>query len=708
MTKISLPDLAELPDISRLDTTEAVQELEMWATLIKGLDTAYHSADNPVVSDAQYDAYRARNLAIEDAFPHLVRPDSPSRRVGAPVSEKFDKVTHVVPMLSLDNAFSPEDVAEFVARVRRFLGFSDDTPMPLIAEPKIDGLSLSLRYEQGRLVRAATRGDGAVGEDVTNNVRQIKAIPQILTRTCPDVLEVRGEVYMSKADFVALNARQTSLGKDTFANPRNAAAGSLRQLDSRITADRPLSFWAYAWGEVSTEADWIKTLSGSQILDMFQNWEFPVNDLSGVFDDAEGLMGHYAFIEQTRADLPYDIDGVVYKVDALSLRDRLGFVSRSPRWAIAHKFPAEKATSHIENITIQVGRTGALTPVAELAPVNVGGVLVSRATLHNEDEILRKDIRVGDTVVVQRAGDVIPQVVEVVMEKRPPDSILFSFPQACPICNSPAIREEGEAVRRCTGGLICSAQAVERLRHFVSRNALDIDGLGEKQVKFLWGQDMVKTPADIFTLAARDKMRLNPLFNYDGWGKTSTENLFAAIEDRRESAFERVLYGLGIRHVGRTTAAVLARSYGSFTTFIDMMHLAADETSEAWADLNNIDGVGPVMAQAIVAFFNDSQNQVLVANLIEQMHITDAVQPDRTQLPLAGQTIVFTGTLEQMTRNEAKARAEALGAKVAGSVSAKTSFVVAGPGAGSKAKKAAELGVEVKSEADWMVLAERT
>lgn len=707
-TKIAVPDLSTRPTVEALDVTAADAELAELAALIAAFDQAYHTDDAPLVSDAVYDALRQRNAAIEAKFPLSVRADSPSQRVGAVVSEKFSKITHAIPMLSLDNAFSEEDVTDFIDRIRRFLGLADGAPVAISAEPKIDGLSLSLRYEKGRLVHAATRGDGTVGEDVTTNVRTIPDVPQVLSGAdVPRVLEVRGEVYMAKNDFVALNTRQEAEGKDPFANPRNAAAGSLRQLDSRITASRPLKFWAYAWGDVTADGIWPTLTTGAGVLQQFKSWGFPVNDRFSVMDTMGDLMASYTGIETDRADLPYDIDGVVYKVDDLALRERLGFVARSPRWAIAHKFPAEKAITQVNDILIQVGRTGALTPVAILEPVNVGGVLVSRATLHNEDEITRKDIRIGDTVVIQRAGDVIPQVVSVMTDKRTTDSHPFDFPRRCPECGSHAVREADEAVRRCEGGLICPAQAVERLRHFVSRNALDIDGLGEKQVAFLWGQERIKTPADLFTLAARDKtdFALKPLANFEGWGKQSVENLFAAIDAKRQIAFDRFLYGLGIRHVGRTTAALLARTYGSFDAFMAAMTAATNPESDAWQDLLAIDGVGPVMAAALVAFFDEPQNRALMTQLQALLTIEEAVQPDTQDQPLAGLTVVFTGTLEQMTRNEAKARAEALGAKVAGSVSAKTSFIVAGPGAGSKAKKAADLGVEIKSEDDWMQIA---
>ncbi|HEY4191097.1 MAG TPA: NAD-dependent DNA ligase LigA, partial [Mesorhizobium sp.] len=561
--------------VDALTEGEAATELERLAKEIAGHDLRYHAEDAPTISDADYDALRRRNLAIEQRFPDLVREDSPSRTVGAAVSEKFGKVVHVVPMLSLDNAFADQDVADFVGRIRRFLRLGADDPVAISAEPKIDGLSLSLRYEAGRLVTAATRGDGQVGENVTANARTVADIPNVLSGDFPDVLEVRGECYMGHADFAELNRRNGEAGKQTFANPRNAAAGSLRQLDTAITASRPLRFFAYAWGEVSAmPADTQMGMVGA-----FERFGFKVNRLMKLFDSVEGLLEQYRLIESNRATLGYDIDGVVYKVNSLALQERLGFVSRSPRWAIAHKFPAEKATTILTGIDIQVGRTGALTPVARLAPVTVGGVVVTNATLHNEDYIkgignnglpIRegRDIRVGDTVRIQRAGDVIPQIIDIVPEKRPANSVPYVFPDHCPACNSRAVREEGEAVRRCTGGLICPAQAVERLRHFVSRGAFDIEGLGEKQIEFFFHASdpalKIQSPADIFTLKARQAVSLTKLENIDGFGATSVGKLFAAIDDRRRIGFSRFLYALGIRHIGDTNAKRLARHFLSF------------------------------------------------------------------------------------------------------------------------------------------------
>jgi DNA ligase (NAD+) len=607
-------------------------------------------------------------------------------------------------MLSLGNVFSEAEVMEFVTRVRRFLGLFADAPLAITAEPKIDGLSCSLRYEAGELVQAATRGDGYEGEDVTANVRTIGEIPHKLAGDSPDVLEVRGEVYMAHVDFAALNARQAEAGKTIFANPRNAAAGSLRQLDPAITAGRPLHFFAYAWGEVSAFP--AETQMG--MVAAFKSFGLPVNPLMVLCDGAEDLIAHYREIESQRASLGYDIDGVVYKVDRLALQDRLGFVSRSPRWAVAHKFPAEKATTILRDIEIQVGRTGALTPVARLDPVTVGGVVVSNATLHNEDEIARKDIRIGDTVTVQRAGDVIPQVLGPVLDKRPKDSKPYEFPQICPVCGSAAIREIDEktgtadVVRRCTGGLVCPAQAVERLKHFVSRNAFDIEGLGEKQIEQFYRDGLIMTPADIFTLEARDARSLKKLKDREGYGETSVRNLFRAIEARRDVSLNRLIFALGIRHVGETNARRLARHFPTFDALRETARAAA-EGSDARAELVNIEGFGEVVAEAIADFFAEKHNEDVLDALLE--HVTpQPMEALASTSPVAGKTVVFTGALERMTRDEAKAQAERLGAKVAGSVSKKTDLVVAGPGAGSKLAKAAELGIETISEDDWLKL----
>jgi DNA ligase (NAD+) len=689
---------------SGLSKEEAAAELEWLAQEIARHDEAYYREDAPVVSDAEYDGLRQRNDMLEAEFPDLVRADSPSKRVGAAPSEKFGKVRHAVAMLSLGNAFADEDVTEFVGRIRRFLKLGDDEPVAVTAEPKIDGLSISLRYENGKLVQAATRGDGQEGENVTRNCETIGDIPRTVTADdFPSVFEVRGEIYMSHKDFAALNERQSQAGAKVFANPRNAAAGSLRQLDPAITASRPLRFFAYAWGQV----DDLPAETQRGVLDAFGRWGFPVNPLTRVCETVDDLLAHYHAIEEQRATLGYDIDGVVYKVNRLDWQERLGFVSRSPRWAIAHKFAAEKATTVLEGIDIQVGRTGALTPVARLKPVTVGGVVVSNATLHNEDEIARKDIRIGDTVIVQRAGDVIPQVLGHVPDKRPADAVKYAFPDTCPACGSHAVREVNEktgkldAVRRCTGGLICPAQRVERLKHFVSRNAFDIEGMGDKVIQEFYDDGLIQSPQDIFTLEARNERSLKKLKDREGWGDTSAKNLFAAIDERRGVALDRFIFALGIRHVGETTARVLARSYGTAGAFLEAMNAAQDHASEAYADLVNIDGIGDVVARAVAEFFAEPHNLSVVRELADEHLDIQPLEAVATDSPVAGLTIVFTGALERMTRDEAKAMAERLGAKVAGSVSKKTDLVVAGPGAGSKLKKAAELGVEVISEDDW-------
>ncbi|WP_136656323.1 NAD-dependent DNA ligase LigA [Nitratireductor sp. XY-223] len=703
----------ETTAVEELSSAQAERELARLAMEISGHDQRYHTEDAPVISDAEYDALKRRNLAIEARFPDLKRADSPSDRVGGGVLEKFEKVTHKVAMLSLDNAFSEEDVRDFVERVRRFLKLDTKAPLAFTAEPKIDGLSLALRYEEGRLVTAATRGDGTVGENVTANARTIGDIPHTLKGSVPDVIEVRGEVYMTKSDFAELNRRQEAEGKQTYVNPRNTAAGSLRQLDTAITASRPLKFFAYAWGDTSgLPAD---TQLG--VVECFAEWGLVVNPLMKRFDTVEGLIEHYRLIESERAELAYDIDGVVYKVDDLSLQQRLGFVSRSPRWAIAHKFPAEKATTVLKDIEIQVGRTGALSPVARLEPVTVGGVVVSNATLHNEDYIAGigsdgqpiregRDLRIGDTVTIYRAGDVIPKVMDVDLSRRPKDSMPYVFPETCPVCGSPATREVNEktgrmdSVRRCTGSLICPAQAVEKLKHFVSRNAFDIDGFGAKQAEAFYLADLVKNPAEIFTLEARDAASMTKLKNRDGWGEQSAANLFAAIEARREIDLHRFIYALGIRHVGEGNAKILARVYHSARGFVDAMEAAVDHDSEAWNDLVNIDGIGPIVAQALVEFFAEQHNAAIVERLLGEVRPRDAEQV-ATDTAFSGKTIVFTGSLERMSRDEAKAMAERLGAKTAGSVSKKTDLVVAGPGAGSKLKKASELGIEVIDEDEW-------
>ncbi|QFT63824.1 NAD-dependent DNA ligase LigA [Roseivivax sp. THAF30] len=696
--------------VADLDRAAAEAELARLAELLAEANTAYHRDDAPELTDAEYDRIKRRNREIEDRFPDLKRADSPSEQVGAAPAEGFDKVTHSQRMMSLGNAFEDQEIFEFDTRIRRYLGLAADAPLAYTAEPKIDGLSLALRYEGGVLVQAATRGDGAVGENVTQNARTIETIPERLTGA-PEILEVRGEVYMSHDDFAALNARQESRGGKTFANPRNAAAGSLRQLDASITKDRPLRFFAYGWGELSEAL--AETQGGA--IDRLAALGFQTNPLTAICTGPEEMLAHYARIEEQRATLGYDIDGVVYKVDDLALQARLGFRSTTPRWAIAHKFPAELAWTRLEKIEIQVGRTGALSPVARLAPVTVGGVVVSNATLHNEDYIAGrdangapirdgKDIREGDWVQVYRAGDVIPKVADVDLDKRPKDSQPFAFPQECPRCGSAAIREEGDAVRRCTGGLICPAQAVERLKHFVSRAAFDIEGLGSKQVEQFYVDGWIKEPADIFTLSDRYGSGMQQLKNREGWGEKSAQNLFDAIEARRRIPLGRLIFGLGIRHVGEVASNTLARHYGDWPTFETAMDEAADLEGSAWDDLIGIDGVGQVLARSLVTTMSQEAERASIDRLVRHLSVERAAKPATEGSPVAGQTIVFTGTLEKMTRAEAKARAEALGAKVSGSVSAKTDLVVAGPGAGSKETKARELGVDILDEDGWLAL----
>jgi len=693
--------------IETLTPDEAAAELARLATEIARHDHAYHGLAAPLIDDAAYDALVRRNRAIEARFPALVRADSPSRRVGGRPAEGFGKVEHRIPMLSLDNAFSAEDVAEFGQKVRRFLGLAAEAPLAFVAEPKIDGLSINLRYEGRRLVQAATRGDGSEGEDVTANLLTLPSttLPRALPDDAPDSIEIRGEVYMAKADFLDLNRRQAEAGDKPFANPRNAAAGSLRQLDPAITAGRRLSLFVYAVGESS------ETLAASHwdLLERFKAWGFPVNPLSARAGSVAALLAFYHTLGEHRAELAYDIDGVVYKVDALDLQQRLGMVSRSPRWAIAHKFPAERATTRVERIEIQVGRTGALTPVAILAPVNVGGVVVSRATLHNEDEIARKDVRAGDSVVVQRAGDVIPQVVEVVAAPEAERSASFVFPVVCPVCGSHAERPEGEVVRRCVGGLTCPAQAKERLRHFASRLAFDIEGLGDKNVEFLWDKGLVRTPADIFRLEATDAASLTRLENYEGWGRRSVDKLYAAIRDRATIGLERFIYALGIRQIGEATARRLARHYGELATWRAAMERVAGGDEEARADLEAIEDIGPAVAGDLAAFFAEEHNRAALEALLAAMRdLGGSVAPARAietaDTPLSGRTVVFTGTLSAMSRPEAKARAEAMGAKVVGRVSRKTDFVVIGADAGSKATAARDLGLAVLTEAEWLGL----
>lgn len=705
-------DLSDRVDIEKLSEKEAASELARLARALARANRAYHAEDAPEISDADYDALKARNAAIEAAFPHLKRADSPSDQIGAPVSETFAKVRHAVRMLSLSNAFSDQDITDFDDTVRRYLGLRDGEPLDYTAEPKIDGLSLSLRYVGGSLVQAATRGDGETGENVTANARTIADIPADLTGA-PQVLEVRGEVYMSHADFAALNARHSEQGAKTFANPRNAAAGSLRQLDAAITRSRPLRFFAYAWGELSVP------LAETQMaaIDRLAKLGFQTNPLTTICTGPDEMLAHYAAIEAQRATLGYDIDGVVYKVNDLALQRRLGFRSTTPRWAIAHKFPAELAWTRLENIEIQVGRTGALSPVARLTPVTVGGVVVSNATLHNEDYIAGrdangnpirdgKDIRIGDWVQVYRAGDVIPKIADVDLTQRPKGAKPYAFPTHCPECGSDAIREQGDAVRRCTGGIICPAQTVEKLKHFVGRSAFDIEGLGAKQIEMFYHDDTlpIREPADIFTLAERDAQNLSKLQNRDGWGETSTGNLFQAIEEKRKIPLNRLIFALGIRHVGESAGNLLAANYNTWANFEAAVTAANVGEGPDWEQLIAIDGVGAVMATSLVTAFHQPAERASIDRLVAQLDVQQVAPRGTVDSPVAGKTVVFTGTLEKMTRAEAKARAEALGAKVSGSVSAKTDLVVAGPGAGSKAKKAADLGVETIDEDGWLTL----
>jgi len=676
------------------DTAEGVAaELEALAIAIAHHDRLYHTADAPEITDADYDALVRRNRALEAAFPALVRPDSPNRRVGAAPAGHLAKVPHAKAMTSLDNAFSDEDVAEFVGRVRRFLRLADDEPVALTAEPKIDGLSCSLRYENRRLVQALTRGDGQVGEDVSANVATIADIPQTLPDDVPDLFEVRGEVYMAKADFAALNARlfaEDGADARQFANPRNAAAGSLRQKDPAVTRGRPLRFLAHGWGETSALPEETQTA----VMTAIRRWSFPVANTFCRADTLAEALDQYRAIERTRADLPFDIDGVVYKVDRLDWQARLGVVGKWPRWAIAHKFPAERAQTTLNAIDIQVGRTGKLTPVARLEPVTVGGVVVTNATLHNADEIARLCVRPGDRVMLQRAGDVIPQIVENLTREEAREA--WAFPATCPQCGSDAVAEEGEVDIRCTGGLICPAQRVERLRHFVSRGALDIDGLGAKQIEDFFHDGLIHSPADIFRLSA------DSLAGRKKDGRVWAANLLAAIDARRTPDPVRFLFGLGVRHVGAITARDLLKVFGTVERIAEVATAAAEDPA-ARAEIEGVAGVGPIVAEALVDFFREEHNRIAWTDLLEQVHPLPFVHEVRAS-EVNGQTVVFTGTLETMSRDEAKAQAEALGARVAGSVSAKTGLVVAGAAAGSKLKKAADLGVRVVDEAGWAAI----
>ena len=680
-----------------MDEKAAKKRLKFLSLEIKANDALYYQDDAPILSDAAYDALRRELTDLEAQFPHLIAKDSPTQNVGAKPSGKFGKIEHTVAMLSLDNAFTDEDVADFCARVKRFLSLPEDAPMAFTAEPKIDGLSAALRYEQGKLVTGATRGDGRTGENVTANLRTVKNIPLELKGSgWPDVVEVRGEVYIDHADFETMNEAQVKAGKEPYKNPRNAAAGSLRQIDSNITKQRPLKFFAYTWGEISAP------LAPSQMeaVEAFKQWGFDTNPQMKCHDGPAQMIAHYREIEERRAGLGYDIDGVVYKVNDLALQERLGFVSRAPRWAIAHKFPAEKAITTVEAIDVQVGRTGALTPVARLAPITVGGVVVSNATLHNEDEINRLKLRVGDTVEIQRAGDVIPQVLRVIgdVSGRSED---YQLPVECPVCGGAAVRDMDEktgkqdVVRRCTNGLSCPAQAIEGLRHFVSRRAFDIDGLGAKQIELFYDKGWIKAPADIFTLGFDDISKL------EGFGQTSADNLKAAINARREIGFARALYALGIRHIGQGNAELVAKHYLSWDKMQTALLAAKTHIGEDWADLISVDGMGEAASGALVDFFNAPNNLAMITALRQQITINDAKAPSADS-PVSGKTVVFTGKLEKFSRDEAKARAQSLGAKVSGSVSAKTDILIAGPGAGSKLKKAQELGIETLTEEQWL------
>ncbi|HKS90092.1 MAG TPA: NAD-dependent DNA ligase LigA [Stellaceae bacterium] len=689
--------------VELLTEEEAAAELARLAAQIAHHDQLYYAKDAPEISDAEYDELRRRNQAIEARFPELIRADSPSRRVGAAPAAGFAKVTHSAPMLSLQNAFEEADVRDFFAGVRNFFRRTAteaqvaEDAVEVMAEPKIDGLSAALRYEGGRLVLGATRGDGVTGEDVTANIRTLATVPGTLKGSgWPEIIEIRGEVYLERQGFFAINAEREAAGEAIYANPRNVAAGSLRQLDPAVTARRPLKFFAYHWGEAS--APFART--HAEALARFEEWGFTVNDHSRLCHGVDEVLAYYREIGAARAELPYDIDGVVYKLNDLQLQARLGMVSRAPRWALAHKFPAQQAQTRLLDILISVGRQGALTPVAMLEPITVGGVVVQRATLHNEDEIQRKDVRIGDTVIVQRAGDVIPQIVGFVPERRPPDAEPYEFPDHCPICNSLAVREPGMAARRCTGGLICAAQAVERLKHFVARDTFDIEGLGDKHIAEFWEDGLIRRPGDIFRLKAED------IVGREGWGEVSARKLIAAIDSRRQIAFDRFINALGIPQVGQATARLLARHYRSLAEWRRDMEAAQDPESAAYTDLLGINGIGAAMAADIVGFFAEPHNREILDDLEHELTVLDYEAPaQRAMSPLAGKTIVFTGGLESMSRPEAKARAEALGANVASSVSSKTDYVVIGADAGSKAARAASLGVATLDEAQWLALA---
>lgn len=687
-------------DKVELSPLEAKGELARLADEIQQHDRFYYQKDAPKISDAEYDALRARYIELEESFPHLAPANSPEKRVGAAPATGFAKVRHRTPMLSLANAFNAEDVHDFTVRIRRFLNLAEDAKLEFMAEPKVDGLSASLQYEKGHLCAGVTRGDGEEGEDVTENLLTLASIPKGLKPPYSGFVEIRGEVYMERGDFMALNKRLEAEDEKIFANPRNAAAGSTRQKNSAITASRPLKFFAYSLGETSQNP----AKTQAELRAQLKKWGFTLNEPAKLCRNEEEMLAFHADLEEKRVEILYDLDGVVYKLNDISLQERLGYVSRSPRWAVAHKFSAEKAETLLKAINIQVGRTGALTPVADLEPVNVGGVMVSSASLHNEDEIVRKDVRIGDTVIIQRAGDVIPQIIGVKKEKRGAKSKPFVFPSTCPECGSKAVRAEGEVVRRCTNGLACPAQAIEYLKYFVSRDAFDIEGFGGETIREIFDEKLIRAPADIFTLEERDHKAGNQLENRDGWGEKSATKLFAAINARRTIGLDRFIYALGIRQVGTATARLLARTYGSFENFDKQMRVAADKDSPSYAELSSINGIGENMADDIVGFFKAKHNRDIVAALLRHVTVEDWKQQTKSNSPLAGKTIVFTGTLAQMGRSEAKAKAEALGAHVAGSVSSKTDYLVAGEDAGSKANKAKELGISILSEIDWLNL----
>ncbi len=694
--------------LEHLTLVQAKEELARLADELAHHDRLYYVENSPVISDGEYDALSVRNGEIEERFPELVRPDSPSHRVGAPPANSFLKVAHTQPMLSLDNAFDSDEVNDFIGRVRRFLRLCSEVNIDLVAEPKIDGLSAALRYEHGIFTRGLTRGDGHEGEDVTANLRTVLGVPLRLdTKSPPAVLEVRGEIFVRKDDFLKLNLRQENTGGSVYANPRNAASGSLRQLDPSVTANRRLNFYAHGWGEISTQLG----DTYSVILDTFLGWGFSVNQVTKLCPSIEDALCVYQEIEAQRSELPYDIDGVVYKINRIDWQDRLGAATRSPRWAIAHKFPAERAFTVLRRIIIQVGRTGALTPVAELSPVTVGGVVVQRATLHNEDELSRKDVREGDTVIIQRAGDVIPQLVSVVINKRLEESKPFIFPEVCPECGSGAYRETDsrtgrlEATRRCSGGLICPAQAVERLRHFVSRDAFDIKGLGEKQILAFWNDGIIKSPADLFNLEKNDGKTGPSLSLREGWGEISAERLFSAIAQRRTISFDRFIYALGIRHIGRSTARLLARNYGGLDELVNSLIMARDVTSDSYRELLSIDGIGETAASALIEFVLEPKNRAVIDELSFHLEINEVFAPTVDSV-ISGKIVVFTGSLESMTRGEAKNRVETLGGTVSSSISSKTDYVVVGQKAGSKSRQARDLGITILSESQWLEMAQ--